>query len=299
VAKTETIERGHTIRVMPTQEQQKWYRILAYVGIAALVIAAGRFIQYNNQAELEAASARGDLAGVKQCLTGAFIGVDRRPALNVAAATGRGNVVRFLLAEGQVKPADGLEAAARGGQGDVLRLLIESGATVRGERGGPLLWRAAQSGSAEAVYVLVRYGAARNLHNPMDDGLTALMYAADSGKPGVVKAMVDAKADVKARSKSGRTALMIAAAANDPQACKFLLDAGADINARDDKGRTALMSAAVVGNYDTLDYLLNRGASTLAKDNRGKTARDHALQVGDAKSINRLRRAGERSLALR
>lgn len=299
MAKAETIERGHTVRVMPTQEQQKWYRILTYVGVVVLVLGFLRYLQYNNQSELEAAARRGDILTVRQCLAGGLIGVDRQSALTAAINEGRGNIVRYLLAERAVKPSEGLDAAARSGRGDILRLLLETGATVRGEDGGKLLWRAAQSGDTETVYLLLHYGADKNLSNKADDGLTPLMYAAYSGKPGVVKALVDARANVKARSRFGRTALMIAAGTNDPLACKFLLDAGSEINAKDDNGRTALMSAAAVGKFAILDYLLNRGASTQVKDKVGKTALSYAIQFGDTRSANRLRRGASSSVALK
>ena len=77
-------------------------------------------------------------------------------------------------------------------------------------------------------------------------GWTSLMYAAEAARPELMHALLDAGADVNARSKAGETAMFAAVTAwYDPVAkVRFLKTAGADINARDQDGSTALMQAA-------------------------------------------------------
>jgi ankyrin repeat protein len=295
MAKAQTIERGHQIRVMPTPEEERRNRVLLGIGAAVLVVVGLIFLRSSSQEALNEAARRGDARTVQETLGLNLLLLDSRASLEIAINAGKGNVVRTLLSKGLMKPVDGLEAASKAGKSDILRLLMESGANVRGKKGGELLTRAAQSGDKETVQLLLHYGADKNATNHPDDGMTPLMYAAHSGKAGVVKVLLDAKANPNIRSKSGRTALMVAAAWNEPTACKFLIDAGAKVNDTDTKGQTALMSAAAVGNYATLDYLLSRGASVKFRDKAGKSSLDHAVEVGDSRTANRLRRAGANS----
>ncbi len=60
----------------------------------------------------------------------------------------------------------------------------------------------AKTGSADAVRMLIEYGAAVNAKEPEEDQ-TALMWAAAERHPDVVKALIDAHADLKAHTKTG------------------------------------------------------------------------------------------------
>ena len=53
---------------------------------------------------------------------------------------------------------------------------------------------------------------------------------------------------------------------------KALLEAGADVNKADDEGTTPLMVAAVDGNVDTVRVLLNAGANPHAINDDDETA---------------------------
>ena len=70
-------------------------------------------------------------------------------------------------------------------------------------------------------------------------GWTVLMYAAGSHGSAGESELLQAGADVNARSKRGETALM--AAAVKGIADEDLIHAGADVNATNDVGMTALM----------------------------------------------------------
>jgi len=267
------------------------------VGASVFLIGAFKAAQLSQQTDLVNAARQGNLSAVRASLGGLSSadapGIDGQTPIQAAAAAGRGDVVRVLLSQ-RVDPNSALEAAAQNGQASILRLLVESGAHVRGPKGGVILGLAAQSGNRDAVLYLLSQGADKDFVNVPDDGMTPLLYAARSSASGVVKALLEAHARVHTRTESGRTALILAAAWNEPAACKCLLLAGSDINARDPKGQTALMSAAVVGNAPTLQYLLQSGASVNLKDKTGKTALGHAVEAGNEKVINMLRHVGAR-----
>lgn len=70
------------------------------------------------------------------------------------------------------------------------------------------------------------------------------MIATSNNSVEVVKLLIDAGADVDARSEKGTTALMLAAKnSKGVDVINLLLEKGADVNARDDKGNTALTYA--------------------------------------------------------
>jgi ankyrin repeat protein len=79
------------------------------------------------------------------------------------------------------------------------------------------------------------------------EGGTALMLASWYGGTDVMKLLLEHKADVNAKDKTGRTALMSAADAwifdRTPDVMRVLIDAGAEVNAKDMKGRTPLIYA--------------------------------------------------------
>ncbi len=70
-------------------------------------------------------------------------------------------------------------------------------------------------------------------------GTTPLMRAAFRGHADVVKALIEAKADVNARDVQNETALMMAAEMGHADVVKLLLAAKAEVNVKDESGKTA------------------------------------------------------------
>jgi ankyrin repeat protein len=78
--------------------------------------------------------------------------------------------------------------------------------------------------------------------------------------PQVLKALVDAKADLSARGPDGETPLMAAALIKNIDAVNALLAAGALPNDISDEGRTALTDAARGGSLGIVEALISAGA---------------------------------------
>jgi TonB family protein len=104
-------------------------------------------------------------------------------------------------------------------------------------------------------------------------GWAPLMYAAGSYSSSGEGELLQAGADVNARSKRGETALMAAAATG--MADEDLIHAGADMNATNDVGMTALMLLSQRGDPDQIATMLRAGADARRRDAAGRTALDY------------------------
>ena len=99
----------------------------------------------------------------------------------------------------------------------------------------PLYW-AAREGHEAVVKALIEAGA--DVNKAKNDGETPLYMAASNGHEAVVKALIEAGADVNKADDDGWTPLYMAAANGHEAVVKALIEAGADVNkARDDGGR--------------------------------------------------------------
>ncbi len=92
--------------------------------------------------------------------------------------------------------------------------------------------------------------------------------------PEVIRALLDAGANIEALDDDGRTPLLWAAAETmNPEILQLLLARGARIEAKDSEGQTALM-LAVSGNPDPriTEGLIAAGANVEDRDQQGATA---------------------------
>jgi len=133
------------------------------------------------------------------------------------------------------------------------------------------LWKAAYDGDVELVKKYLEEGA--NIHSQQPDdgieitdsfseravhpGFSALHLAAMMDHDDVIKVLVEAGADVNARTEGLTTPLHVAAVYKRLKSVQALAKLGADLHAKNEFGKTALLMAklAVGGNQDTVALL--------------------------------------------
>jgi ankyrin repeat protein len=226
--------------------------------------------------------------------------------LKEAASRGQSTTVRSLLDAGV--PLDPLPAAkaqnpqryapfeqagwlaASAQNPETLAVLIGAGASRSDQADKDLaLAEAARSGKLEAVRALIGYGANpdADLSRPLTgNGETpgteargtgsVLIYAAESGDPEVVQAILRYHPRPEVRDGEGKTALFAAASGyrhgERPGArvecVRLLVHAGADVNARDLQGNTPLHQTFLP---DVEEELIKSGADVNARNNEGET----------------------------
>jgi ankyrin repeat protein len=110
----------------------------------------------------------------------------------------------------------------------------------------------------------------------------ALFNAAYHGETMKIEQLLNAGADIEARSKSSiMTPLMWAAREGRTETCALLLEKGADINATDNYNRTALIYTAIWGRIEACKFLAGRGADINIEESQNqRTARMVAGHVG-------------------
>jgi len=124
-----------------------------------------------------------------------------------------------------------LSQACVNGSAALVELLLKAGANPNTPiaTGETPLMTCSKTGGAEAVHALIAHDAAVNAKEPVQNQ-TALMWAAAERHPNVVKMLIDAKADLQARTKRGFTALHFAAREGDQESTRLLLAAGVSAN---------------------------------------------------------------------
>jgi cytohesin len=102
---------------------------------------------------------------------------------------------------------------------------------------------AAYRGHIEIVRALIDAGA--DVNKVRDNGMTPLFAAAYKGHGDIVRALIDAGADVNKARDDGATPLFAAAQQGHVEIVRALIDAGADVNKARDVGETLLMRLVV------------------------------------------------------
>uniref|UniRef100_A0A8B9EP35 K Homology domain-containing protein n=1 Tax=Anser cygnoides TaxID=8845 RepID=A0A8B9EP35_ANSCY len=223
--------------------------------------------------------------------------------LSLACSGGRQEVVDLLLARGankehrNVSDYTPLSLAASGGYVNIIKILLSAGAEINSRTGSKLgispLMLAAMNGHVPAVKLLLDMGSDINAQIETNRN-TALTLACFQGRAEVVSLLLDRKANVEHRAKTGLTPLMEAASGGYAEVGRVLLDKGADVNAppvpssRD----TALTIAADKGHYKFCELLINRGAHIDVRNKKGNTPLWLAANGGHYDVVQLLVQAG-------
>jgi ankyrin repeat protein len=152
----------------------------------------------------------------------------------------------------------------------------------------PLIF-AALSGQPPVVEALLQAGA--KLDEPTIYG-TALTFAAVGGNSAVIRSLLARGADVNPARPDGTTVLMYAARNGDPEVVQELLRRKAAVNAKNGDGATPLIYAAREGKVDAGQILLNSGAAVDARDSHRWTALMYAALNGHADFVRLLLQQG-------
>lgn len=155
------------------------------------------------------------------------------------------------------------------------------------DSGDTLLVAAAREGSAKVVNLLIQRRA--KVDTRIRSGDSAIMIAALKGHLGIVKALRAAGAEI---DHDGWTALHYAAFGGYTEICKFLLDQRANIDARAPNGATPLMLAARQGHFEAAKLLVWEIADPNLKTDLGASALGFAIRGKHAEIEKLLRVAG-------
>jgi len=141
------------------------------------------------------------------------------------------------------------------------------------------VFEAAQKGDCETVKKFLQYGG--DVNSKIITGSTLLMIAASYGREEVVKLLIDNGADINAVNYDGLTALMWGMTTmGSTGVVRLIIEAKADVNASfrrsNTAGANALIFASALGRTDAVKLLIENGADLDSRDNEGKSAMDRA-----------------------
>jgi ankyrin repeat protein len=262
----------------------------------ALSVACGRTNNHNIIAALLAAGALIENPGDQLAAVLQSNSIESMKLLIAAGA----DVNADLSGDGRVLHVSPLSIATVSGNITAAKLLLDAKADMKSVRGyESSLLIAVCNGNVEMTKFYVSAGVDVNMRSPHDcTCLHSLAYqrllngkwtrekfdfdadplladrinAIPCDYPGVLKVLVDAKADVSARSFQGQTPLFVAAQRGNVKAVKALLAVGANVNDAIYNGATPLLAASASGNLPIVKALLAAGADVNHVANGGTTA---------------------------
>lgn len=203
-------------------------------------------------------------------------------ALIQASFRGYVHVVEELLVYGaDVEAKDNisftaLASAAEIGDKSIVQALLDGGADIdaRVDSNATAFYWASTMGRLDVVKYLMHKGADINVQ--ASNGWTPLLGAVYEKQWGVVMELIKDGVDVDIADKQNVTALFMAAKeCGTSQILKALVQAGADVNHRNLDGITPLGAAAFHGIEDNAETLLSLGADASLPDFDGNLPIDH------------------------
>jgi ankyrin repeat protein len=174
-----------------------------------------------------------------------------------------------------------MSEAAISGNTAIMDRLLKAGADVESPNGDgqTALMIIARTSNVQAAKLLLSHGANVNAVEQWKQQ-TPLIWAAAESQPAMVKVLVEAGADLNARSKvhnwerqvtaearaiarpsGGLTPLLYAARQGCLECVMVLAEAGADLDLGDPDNVSPLLMATLNGRWDVAKYLINKGAN--------------------------------------
>lgn len=194
---------------------------------------------------------------------------DMQSAESAARARTSKNVLAYMTLE-TMFPDDRVRSlAAAAGEGNLAEVdrLVGEGANInaRGTQDAtPLFW---SMRNLSGFTKLLELGADPNV--VFGDGGTVMHWAARAEDADFLRAVLRRGGDPNLAAGSFRRTPLFEAIGGNDAAIELLLDAGADIDARSSNGDTAAMAAAGRGRFDVVFLLLSRGASYTVTNDKG------------------------------
>jgi len=139
-----------------------------------------------------------------------------------------------------------------------------------------MMLKAAEDGDTDKVinYLKVKHVDKRTRNNY---GVSAIIFAANNGHLGLLKALVDIGDDIEDRSNNGRTPLHWASLWGHFPVVEYLFDIGANISSTDVTGMTPLMCAVYNNQREIVSYLIQQGANPTVRNNYDGTCMSIAV----------------------
>jgi uncharacterized protein len=158
------------------------------------------------------------------------------------------------------------------------------------------LFAACEKGDLKGVAQALALGADVNAQPTDYLGQTALMLAARSGKPEVVRYLVERGARVDATAKGKEGLVVFAALGKSTEIVDYLIAKGAKVDARNGEGDSALMFAIHYSAGEDcrpmMGRLIERGADVDAKNALGTTVLIYAIMFADERAVELLLQKG-------
>ncbi|OAA71494.1 Pfs, NACHT and Ankyrin domain protein [Cordyceps fumosorosea ARSEF 2679] len=141
----------------------------------------------------------------------------------------------------------------------------------------PLSW-AAQDGRAGIVKLLLQ--TVTSINDLDGGGRTAFSRASENGHEAVARLLIDKAADTNAIDKIGWTPLVWALVKGHEAVARLLINGGANVEVTDGRGSTALFLASEKGYKAVMELLIDKGADINASDGTGWTPLLWASKIG-------------------
>jgi hypothetical protein len=156
----------------------------------------------------------------------------------------------------------------------------------RGEDGDRALSAAAYQGHVACTRLLI--DAKADLKARSNDGTTALYWASRYGNLDCVEVLIESKADVQTATDDGVTPAHVAAHYGQYQCLNLLIDAKADVNARDNNAWTPAMAACQEDRLTCLQMLVDAKADLAARCNNGYDSVYSAMRLPSEEPTHRV-----------